>query len=340
MARRADWVDYAKGIGIFLVVYAHLLSSGYHAHLDIDEYFFYFSDSLVYSFHMPLFFFLAGLFVGQSYLKRGIKSYLTQKIQALAYPCLIWSVIQLGVECFFGGQSYRGADITRLLAIPYLPWAQFWFVYALLAMYVAYGVLRLLPGYSVFLLVISLMLFIWPIPSEILALHGFSTGFLFFVFGVLAREHLEIDGGYVLPFGVTLGLFCILSGSGWYVFERIITPTRLPDGSHPVFFFFLSGIGITACIGLAQWLAEKKWCSFLKTFGRYSLQIYLVHMLAGVAARIILLQVFHMSNPFLHMIVGVSAGLIVPIIFYNAALKIRFPYLFEWCWPWQKIEGR
>ncbi|HEX2995384.1 MAG TPA: acyltransferase family protein, partial [Anaerolineales bacterium] len=54
---RADWVDYAKGIGIILVVYAHLLSSAYHAGLKIPQDFFAYSDSIVYSFHMPLFFF-------------------------------------------------------------------------------------------------------------------------------------------------------------------------------------------------------------------------------------------------------------------------------------------
>ena len=101
MFSRIEWVDYAKGIGIILVVYAHLLSSGYHAGLDIKESFFFFSDSLVYSFHMPLFFLLAGLFAGQSYLKRGVKSFLVHKVQVLGYPCLIWSVIQLVVECFF-----------------------------------------------------------------------------------------------------------------------------------------------------------------------------------------------------------------------------------------------
>ena len=60
---RKDWVDYAKGIGIILVVYGHLLSSGYHAGLSIPKHFFELSDSIVYTFHMPLFFLLSGLFV-------------------------------------------------------------------------------------------------------------------------------------------------------------------------------------------------------------------------------------------------------------------------------------
>ncbi|MBU1139847.1 MAG: hypothetical protein KKA76_12775, partial [Proteobacteria bacterium] len=108
-----------------------------------------------------------------------------------------------------------------------------------------------------------------------------------------------------------------------------IEPTRLTDGSHPFYFLYLAGVGITFCIGLAQFFAEKKCCRLIRIFGIYSLQIYLVHMLAGVAARIVLLNIFSIENPVLHMIIGVCAGLIVPIALYKAALKLNFPYLFE-----------
>ena len=101
MEQRTDWVDYGKGIGIILVVYAHLLSSGYNAQLNISEHFFLLSDSIVYSFHMPLFFFLAGLFVEQSYSKRGATKFLVNKVKYIAYPYLIWSFLQAGIELFF-----------------------------------------------------------------------------------------------------------------------------------------------------------------------------------------------------------------------------------------------
>jgi fucose 4-O-acetylase-like acetyltransferase len=97
ITQRTDWVDYAKGIGIILVVYAHLLSSGYHGGLAINTHFFLLSDSIIYSFHMPLFFFLSGLFARQSYMKRGVKTFFLSKIKILGYPYLIWSCIQATV---------------------------------------------------------------------------------------------------------------------------------------------------------------------------------------------------------------------------------------------------
>jgi fucose 4-O-acetylase-like acetyltransferase len=332
MTQRTGWVDYAKGIGIILVVYAHLLSSGYHAGLEIGESFFLLSDSLVYSFHMPLFFFLAGLFAGQSYLKRGAKRFFFDKVRILAYPYLIWSFLQAAVELFFAAHSFRGADCSSLLAIPYLPWAQFWFLYALLAMYTAYAVLRILPEriFILALLLTAWVLFFKPINTEILAMHGFSTGFLFFVFGVQAKEYLQRNESFSLSAALTSISLLLFLCSGWYIFEWIIAPTRLTDGSHPWYFLYLSVVGITTCIGLAQLLAAKKWCGFIQIFGRFSLQIYLVHMLAGVAARILLLQVLGVSDPFLHMVIGVGVGLTAPVILYKITLKIHFPYLFEW----------
>ncbi len=334
MTQRTDWVDYAKGIGIILVVYGHLLSSGFHAGLAVPQHFFLLSDSLVYSFHMPLFFFLAGLFAGQSCRKRGLKKFLVNKLEIIAYPYLIWSFLQASVELAFASQSFRGATYGQLLAIPYLPWAQFWFLYALLAMYVAFGMFSLLGKYfHVFLLITACVLFVRPINSEIMAMHGFSTGFLFFVIGALAKEFFGNSGTFTqktIPPVITLVSLFIFAGSGWYIFERVIAPTRLTDGSHPFYFLYLAGLGITMCMGLAQYLAGKKWCKWLRILGRYSLQIYLVHMLAGVGARIILLNVLQIYNPVIHMIVGVGAGLMVPILLYRITLKMNFPYLFTW----------
>ena len=62
MQERNVWVDYAKAIGIILVVYGHVARGVFNAGLPMDEARFVLVDSIIYSFHMPLFFFLSGLF--------------------------------------------------------------------------------------------------------------------------------------------------------------------------------------------------------------------------------------------------------------------------------------
>ncbi|MBC1212116.1 acyltransferase family protein [Listeria booriae] len=70
---RITWIDYAKGIGIILVVYGHVLRGVFEAGLDIPIKLFTYEDSFIYSFHMPLFFFLSGLFANHL-LKRSFFS--------------------------------------------------------------------------------------------------------------------------------------------------------------------------------------------------------------------------------------------------------------------------
>ena len=165
-AQRTDWVDYAKGVGIILVVYAHLLSSAFNAGVAIPQPFFLLSDSAVYSFHMPLFFFLSGLFVSESYAKRSTWAFCKNKIILLAYPYLVWSLLQGTAELLFSNQSHRGMSLNNITSIPYIPLAQYWFLYALLLMFIVFSVLsksgKIAP---VLMIVTASILFFYPITT-------------------------------------------------------------------------------------------------------------------------------------------------------------------------------
>jgi peptidoglycan/LPS O-acetylase OafA/YrhL len=104
---------------------------------------------------------------------------------------------------------------------------------------------------------------------------------------------------------------------------------RLIGKPYPQYFLLFSVIGILACLGLAQVLSRKKILGFLSILGMYSLQIYLVHMLAGVAARVVLLQLFHVENWIVQILLGMAAALTVPILLQKISTWINFPYLFE-----------
>lgn len=80
--KRYDYLDLAKGIGIFLVVLGH-------ASLK-NEY----VTSYIYSFHMPLFFVIAGmlLYATDSYT-RPLKNIFLGKLRTLMLPYLIFSII-------------------------------------------------------------------------------------------------------------------------------------------------------------------------------------------------------------------------------------------------------
>ncbi|MCD7821554.1 MAG: acyltransferase family protein [Clostridiales bacterium] len=73
--QRLAWMDVAKGIGIFLVVYAH-------AKAPFNQY--------MYLFHMPLFFFLSGYLYNP---KGSFRDFLVRKMKSLYIPFVGWNII-------------------------------------------------------------------------------------------------------------------------------------------------------------------------------------------------------------------------------------------------------
>lgn len=81
MAERLKWIDKAKGIGIILVILGHITIPN---ELKI----------LLYSFHMPLFFFLAG-YVYKYNDSESFKNYLIKKAKTLLIPAYFFTIINI-----------------------------------------------------------------------------------------------------------------------------------------------------------------------------------------------------------------------------------------------------
>jgi fucose 4-O-acetylase-like acetyltransferase len=330
MQLRANWVDYGKGIGIILVVYAHLLSSAYHGGIQVPAHFFNLSDSIIYGFHMPFFFFLSGLFVEGSFRKRGAKDYLLDKFLRIFYPYIIWSVLQISAEILFSSQTQKGAGIPDLLAIFYRPWGQFWFLYVLLLMHITYVVFSYFGKYTLpLMLIASVIVFFSPISTGLFEIFRFCNHLLFFTVGiVLGRKVMQVETS-TPPLWTVILLFVALIGSGYFIFENLLDPMRLAEQSRPFYFLYLSALGIIACSTLAQYLARLDTGRFLQTLGVHSLQIYLVHMLVGVGIRMVLTGVFGIQNWVAHILIGMTFALAIPILMQKISNRLNFPYLFE-----------
>jgi fucose 4-O-acetylase-like acetyltransferase len=75
----------AKGVGIFLVVLGHTLRGLDSSRIIADNGAFRSVDSWIYSFHMPLFFLLSGLFAERR-IERNAGEFVLDKLATLAYP--------------------------------------------------------------------------------------------------------------------------------------------------------------------------------------------------------------------------------------------------------------
>jgi fucose 4-O-acetylase-like acetyltransferase len=331
-AGRIEWVDDAKGIGIVLVVFGHLLSSAFHAGVAVDEKVWTIVDSTLYGFHMPLFFFLAGLFARQSLARRGSAAFVRGKFVELAYPYALWSVIQGLVEWRFGGAG-RGPQLGEVIAFPWLPREQYWYLYALLLMYLVYVPFAKAPGrWQWGIAAAAVVLFILPLQTPWFGLAGFSVGLVFFLAGSMLVDRVRAPRLGRLASASLAGLgFLALALAGSALFGAALPHLRLSTGmtGHPGVFAALALVGVAASLCLAWALQGRSSPSLFAYIGRRSLPVYLAHMIPGAGARLVAMSLFGWKSPAALVLLSVLAGIAGPILLFELGEAAGVRFLFR-----------
>lgn len=207
MNNRTNWVDYAKAIGIILVVYGHVARGINNAGMELSPEFFKFSDSIVYSFHMPLFFFLSGLFFYNSLSKSGGVGLTLRKVDSIVYPYLIWSLLQGTIEATLSNYTNGNVTFSEILTI-WEPRAQFWFLYALFFVFIASAIISyFLPERFVGLVfIIAIILYLnTSLTYGVKPFLYIANNLVFFVFGMLftkknIKTHLSSNRALMILF--------------------------------------------------------------------------------------------------------------------------------------------
>ena len=129
---RLQWVDYLRGIAIILIVYRHVLVGLQKGMIVVPEILVH-ANMIFYSFRMPLFFILSGIFISRSLAKKSFKELLGIKFEKLLYPYLIWTVIQITLQILFSGVTNSSRSVIDYTYIFYQTryLDQFWYLPAL-----------------------------------------------------------------------------------------------------------------------------------------------------------------------------------------------------------------
>lgn len=330
---RNPWVDYAKAIGIVLVVYGHVARGLFNAHVPMDEPTYQAVDTALYSFHMPLFFFLSGLFFFDSLRKRGAPGLVWNKVDTLVYPYLVWSILQGTVEVVLGRWTNGQVSFQEVFSLLWAPRAHFWFLYALFLICVLGALV-----YSV-----VARRFVWVVAVAGVAVYlarphlpdvpnlGFVTSFfVFFAAGVWFMQHeaglrrwapgLAVLAG--VAFAAALRHLVVEQAAGREVDEAL----RLGIA------FLGIAIVVWVCQTLGRWQVPP-----LAALGQASMVIYLMHVLIGSGARIVLAKLLHTDNLALHLLAGCVGGIGVSMVFWALAARWRpLAALFENPWPLER----
>ena len=324
--KRIAWVDTAKGIGIILVVYGHVARGLEKSHILSDSTLFQFLDTSIYSFHMPLFFFLSGMFFLGSYKKYGVTLF-SHKIATIVYPYILWSVIQLGIKLALSGYTNSSTSYSALFSIFWVPVEQFWFLYSLFLITSVHILffsltdrLQIPKKYSLwtilgtaFLLYIARALVpgVFQLQTVCAYMVYFSLGLYFANINQSANRPL-----LALPFCFLLLCYTVLYQHYW--------------PSDSVFLrFTLAVTGIGSVCTLSPFFAKHS-KFLLPVLGKYSMEIFCTHIIAASGIRIVLLHLFHINNPIIHLVCGVSCGLILPVLCIHLVRNQAFAaYLFS-----------
>lgn len=307
---RNSWVDYAKAIGIILVVYGHIARGVYNAGMPMNETLFHLVDSIIYSFHMPLFFFLSGLFFYDSLVKRGATGLILNKVDTVIYPFIIWSLLQGSFEAVLSNYTNGTVTFGEVFSFAWQPRAQFWFLYALFLVFMVcsavYSWTR--KSYALPLIITFSILYIFKQSLTLNFMTNFIFGnIVFFALGIWFNEIKAIFENNRTKLAIALGALFLI---GQYIFHITLGLTYDVGGLPTL---VLAVTSIFFVISLSMYLGEFRlgWISYI---GASSMTIYLMHILAGSGTRVMLNKIMGISSSTAHLLIGTLVGIIAPLV--------------------------
>lgn len=328
---RTLWVDYAKALGITLVVYGHVTRGLYNAQIPMNESVFKLIDQVIYSFHMPLFFFLSGLFFYNSLRKRGFKGLIANKLDSIFYLYIIWSVLQGGITLIFHQLANTPATLEDVINLFWEPRAQFWFLYSLFFVTIIATLIyaKLDQKYALVIFVLASFIVIFNIQSYGITPLIFALPYLcFFMFGIYFNqiESFFTENKYKLLFPIAI-LFMSIQ---WLMLTKLnlvpnqwLSTIKLTGTLISILFT----VNVCMCFADSYYFAEKP-SKLLSLIGTSSMVIYLLHVITGSGTRIVLQHFLGISNVYVHLVLGCAAGIFGSILLVKILSKIGLSFLF------------
>src|SRR5436190_562298 len=131
---RIDWVDYAKGICIVMVVMMHSVL-GVEKAVDQTG-FMHALVTFAKPFRMPDFFLISGLFLSVV-IDRDWRTYLDRKVVHFAYFYFLWVTIQFGFKAPSLAAEGGWSHVAALYLESFIePFGTLWFIYLLQVFFV------------------------------------------------------------------------------------------------------------------------------------------------------------------------------------------------------------
>ena len=322
---RSNMVDIVKGLAILLVTYEHtgqgMFSRGWWIGPSRE-----YSYHYVYSFHMPAFFFLAGLFVAGSMQRRGPKDFILEKMKTLLYLYLAWAILFSAIEPL----------ISRFKKNPVpVDWANFpvslingvagWFFPVLFLCLMLALLTRKMPAWlrlglaivaAVMMPVYSYEIFYKTVWRFSFLAGGMVVGRSIFRLNMISRSRAAC---YAV---------CILSAQAAVVYHY---GGAVDFGSPPEWLAVMLGFtGTAGLFLLARTLDHTRVGNAWAWIGKASLGIFLMAPFPQGATRELLLRVAHTHEFWLQLLLPTVLSTLLPAILWHQQRRWHLGWLFRW----------
>jgi uncharacterized membrane protein YcfT len=316
---RVDWVDYAKGICIVMVVMMHSVLGVEAAAGETG--FMHVLVAFAKPFRMPDFFLISGLFL-PLVIDRDWRTYLDRKVVHFAYFYLLWVTIQFG----FKAPTFAAETSWDHVGLLYLgsfiePFGTLWFIYLLPVFFVVIKLSRGLPP-----------LLIWTVAAALEAAHV-ATGWT--VIDEFCARFVDIYSGYL--FADSVFALSDRARAQPYVALVGLAVWALLDGGlvyagfseWPIISLALGLAGACAIVTTGTLLARAHLLNGLRFCGEHSIVIYLAFFLPMAATRTLLLRTGVIGDIGTISLIVTIVGVLGALAIWRVALALKANFLFE-----------
>lgn len=339
------YIDILKAIACISVLAGHVIGGIAKAGIDTSGILIHI-HTYVYLFHVPCFFFASGYLYANKQVKnwQEYASFVIKKLVILGMPYVACTVLYVAMSSFFSSEmnpntSYSFREVLNIWRIPI---AHYWYLYALIVLFVFIPVVELIfkKVNRIYLWIVFLLLTLWK-PNIVWI--GYITQYAhLFYMGVIwnISKNSKWKNNLLQYAKFTRGwVYCAENLLLYLIYNIVQKRALLSMELEIILKSIITLLLVAMMIGVSFSITEKgKYIkSFLIWVSKYSLYIYLFHTWFSGTIRVLLCRI-GITNCWIQAFIGVLGGFIGPVLLAKFIKSI--PMLLFWIEPETVINKR
>ncbi len=315
--KRINWIDDMKAFTCFLVVLGHLLQSLLKAKIvpEENEIIIEFVIWFIYLFHMPLFIAISGYLYYITKNKFSWKNYKTfelKKIMNLLIPYIVFYVLYMLLNTIFASSVNEAIGIKGWMGMLNNPISPYWFLYALLSIFLVYPLIEKIckeNKFIVFIVFCILKIIAMFVDTNIYIIDSIMSYGIYFSIGTILFDKKKSKKLSILLMSMLYIVISILV----YIFVKNSYINKILNICFAI-------VGILIMINLFNDSYKSK---ILDSFKKYTFQIFLLHTFFSAGVRILLLKM-GINSFLIHLIIETFTGIYFPVLVSVISEKMKF----------------